>query len=226
MNPQLRLLLIAIGSVAVGGAFFTVNVRAHRVNETSVRNDTDSMQRVVLVCQEKVSGAYKGNLPVSRGPLRNRQQYVSVARVAVCVNGDGGACFNASTGAVLAGVAGGSIIVPSLREDLSRMVDPSTCQVLSCAQVNVSADAGTFDNPHPRAFCDRTDAVAVQVPDCVIPNGWRADGGWCEESCGVVDCRRNGQWRGFNVMPLGHASGSACVPVSCGVLAGDSTETL
>ena len=65
---------------------------------------------------------------------------------------------------------------------------------------------------------------------CMLPNGWRADGGWCEESCGVVDCRGVGpygemdggpRWRGFNVTPRDYAVGADCVPVECSVVAGD-----
>ncbi len=56
----------------------------------------------------------------------------------------------------------------------------------------------------------------------MLPNGWRADGGWCEEECGVVNCRGVGpygemdggaRWRGCNVVPRDYAVGPDCLPV-------------
>lgn len=79
---------------------------------------------------------------------------------------------------------------------------------------------------------DWDNLLALQPSPCMIPNGWRADGGWCEEECGQVDCKFSFpspfpyddggyKWRGFNAYPRAAASGSDCVPVECSVVSGD-----
>jgi hypothetical protein len=102
--------------------------------------------------------------------------------------------------------------------------------ILHCAQVDDIVDAGVFRNPYGTRFCAGLNRVAVQPEPCMMPNGWRAGGGWCEEACGVVDCKGVGpygredggaRWRGFNVTPREFAVGADCVPVACGVVAGD-----
>lgn len=123
--------------------------------------------------------------------------------------------------------------------------------ILHCQQVDALVDAGVLRNPYSNRFCAALNRLAVQPEPCMIPDGWHrgADGGWCEETacldpagpggyrpcepgdtCGQVDCKFTGpyglsdggpRWRGFNVGPREYAVGSACVPVECGVVAGD-----
>jgi len=117
------------------------------------------------------------------------------------------------------------------------------CTAQSCTDYD--AGAGLFANP----FCNNLNRLVVVASPCMIPNGWGrgADGGWCEETeclavgggsracvagdtCGEVDCKFSGpygladggpRWNGFNARPRAFASGAACVPVECGVAAGD-----
>lgn len=135
--------------------------------------------------------------------------------------------------------------------DDSLQYDVTGCSILTCPQVDEMVDAGTIVNPFSNAFCANLNWLMVLPSPCMIPNGWArgADGGWCEESacldpagpggyracaagdtCGEVDCKFTGpyglpdggaRWRGFNVGPREYAVGSACVPVECGVVAGD-----
>lgn len=126
--------------------------------------------------------------------------------------------------------------------------DKAGCVVETCPVFDARvADGGALD---PFGGClGGLNRLALQPLPCMMPNGWGrgADGGWCEESsclssspagrpcvagdaCGVVDCRGIGpyglpdggpRWRGFNVTPREYAVGAACVPVECGVAAGD-----
>jgi len=124
-------------------------------------------------------------------------------------------------------------------------------EILHCQQIDALVDAGALRNPYSNRFCGGLNRLAVQPEPCMMPNGWgrSADGGWCEETtcfdptgpalqrpcaagdtCGTVDCYGIGpygtsdggpRWRGFNTTPREFAVGSACVPVECGVSAGD-----
>lgn len=135
--------------------------------------------------------------------------------------------------------------------DDSLQYDVTGCAILTCPQVDDMVDAGTLSNPFANAFCGNLNRLMVVPSPCMIPNGWNrgADGGWCEETacldpagpggyracepgdtCGEVDCKFTGpyglsdggaRWRGFNVGPREYAVGTACVPVECGVVAGD-----
>lgn len=125
------------------------------------------------------------------------------------------------------------------------------CEVFGCAQYDALIDAGLRTNPFSNRYCNALNRLSLVPSPCMIPNGWNrsADGGWCEESacldpagpggyrpcavgdtCGEVDCKFTGpyglsdggaRWRGFNVGPREYAVGTACVPVECGVVAGD-----
>lgn len=135
--------------------------------------------------------------------------------------------------------------------DDSLQYDVTGCTVYGCTQYDDLIDAGLRSNPFANRYCGALNRLSLVPSPCMIPNGWNrgADGGWCEETacldpagpggyracepgdtCGEVDCRFTGpyglsdggaRWRGFNVGPREYAVGTACVPVSCSVLAGD-----
>jgi hypothetical protein len=113
------------------------------------------------------------------------------------------------------------------------------CEVLTCQQSEVAQDAGTFTNPYQTPFCGALNRLALQVAPCMIPNCWGLpDGGW-DDNAGEVghipapDCKGVGpygemdggaRWRGCNVAPREWSVGSACLPVSCSVVAGDAPQ--
>ena len=135
--------------------------------------------------------------------------------------------------------------------DDSLQYDVTGCTVYGCTQYDDLIDAGLRSNPFANRYCGALNRLSLVPSPCMIPNGWSrgADGGWCEETacldpagpggyracaagdtCGVVDCKFTGpyglpdggaRWRGFNVGPREYAVGTACVPVECGVVAGD-----
>lgn len=129
--------------------------------------------------------------------------------------------------------------------DDSFQFDVAGCVVLTCTQFDDGVLAGTYLSPYVNGCLGGLNRLALQQSPCMMPNGWGrgADGGWCEESeclgpracgvgdtCGEVDCKFSGpygladggpRWNGFNARPRAFSSGAACVPVECGVAAGD-----
>lgn len=116
--------------------------------------------------------------------------------------------------------------------DDSLQFDRAGCVFQSCPLFDADVDAGKKLDPFGGCL-GGLNTIALQPAPCMIPNGWgrAADGGWCEEECGgPVDCRFGGpyaetdggpRWRGFNAGAREYAVGTACVPVACGVVAGD-----
>lgn len=126
------------------------------------------------------------------------------------------------------------IIVPSLRANVpddaaddggeesvddSLQYDATACELSRCS---------TFDAGDGTAFCGRLNRLRLVTAPCAIPLCLGTDGGWDDNA--VVDCRATGpygemdggpRWRGCNATPTAYTVGSACVPVSCGVVAGD-----
>lgn len=243
MSPKLRAMMVLVASVTLGGVgFLTFIPSPPSVTRADLADaGISDGQRFVIICPERLTDATKERIRFRQpGSLRNNQRYARIARVAACISPDGGNCFTPATGNVR--VTDAQIIVPSRRavtsvdggsdgtedsdvDDALQYVD--NCTHLTCAQANVAQDAGTFINPYPTGFCAAFNRLAVQTPPCVIPNGRRAGGAWCEESCGIVDCRRRlpdggSRWFGFNAMPRNSAVGTQCVPVECSVVAGDT----
>jgi hypothetical protein len=206
-------------------------------------------QKFVLTCPERLTPATKKRINRNQpGLLRPRQSYATVSRVAICFNPDGGNCFRPSDGQLRVGDMQGEVVVPSLRRDMSgtsddegadssgedTAVDDSfqyrldACAVTTCQ----NADAGgLFSN----AVCNNLNRLwAVDAP-CRIPLCLNDAGVWDDNQ--VVDCRRrepvpfstdgttHTRWGGCNAIPKESAIGSACVPVSCEVVAGDSLES-
>ena len=233
MNSRLRALLVAVGTLMLSGVGITLLIpKEGTVLGDLVDAGVAGGQRVTLVCPERLSDATLARLRLQQ-PVRQGQRYGRIARVAFCSSSDGGNCFRLD-GGLLPG-ADRVMVVPSVRiraSDGGDDVDDAfqfqldNCSVLSCAQVDTQADAGTFLNPYGERFCGGPNRLALQPPRCARPVA--GDGG-------VVNCRFNGpyalpdggaRWMGHNALPRSFAVGNACVPVECGVVSGDSTEGL
>ena len=249
MTSKLRSMLFVVGTVLLGGVGFVLSTPQPATRTMAELRDagiTDG-QRLVLVCPERLTAQTRRRI-VRNQPeaLRPKQVYARVARVAVCFRGDGGNCIRVTDGGVL--VTDGEVIVPSLRRDLSGVdldaggaddagedveVDDSLqfrlddCQHLSCAQYDVAVDAGNMPNPFATRFCGALNRLAAVPAPCALPL-CLTNGVWDDNA--VVDCRATGpygeadggaRWRGCNVTPVEFSTGSACVPVSCSVVAGD-----
>ena len=257
MNSTLRNMLVGVGTVVLAGVGFllyTPQPATRTMAELRDAGITDG-QRLVLVCPERLTAQTKRRINRAQpGQLRASQSYARIARVAVCFLNDGGTgnCVRPADGGVLAVEKGASIIVPSLRRDLSGVdldagdtvddagdsseVDDAfqyrldDCQHYSCAQVDDAVDAGTWLNPFANRFCNNLNRLMVMPSPCVIPNCWTlSDGGWDDNA--TVDCDGTGpfglsdggrRYRGCNVTPSQFSAGSACVPVECSVVAGDN----
>lgn len=254
MDPKLRAMLITVGTVALAGTGFylyTPQPASRTMTELRDAGVTDG-QRFTLICPERFTKSTANRINKRQpGLLRPKQGYGRVARLGLCFNPDAGNCFQPNTGALRVSELEGEVVVPSLRRDLMGVVDGGTdtdgedtdvddatqyrlngCDALTCNQTDVAEDAGTFLNPYSARFCGALNRLALQPSPCMIPNGWRADGGWCEEGCGQVDCKFSFpssfpyddggyKWRGFNAYPRAAASGADCIPVECSVVAGD-----
>jgi hypothetical protein len=250
MNPNLRNMLTGVGVFLLGGIgvyVYTPQPASRSMAELRDAGIAD-LQPLVIECSERLTPQTKRRINAAQpGLLRPSQSYARVARTARCLNPDGGICFRASDGGARMDDLVGELIIPSLRTDLSGVdldagvgaddnddVDDSlqyrndSCEIFGCQQYDFMQDAG--QRPNPYRMCNNLNRLMLVPSPCMIPNGWRADGGWCEEDCGVVDCRFGGpyaeqdggaRWRGFNTGPREFATGSACVEVECGTLAGD-----
>lgn len=251
MSPQLRNMLITAGVVVLSGVGFVLYTPQPASRTMAELRDAGILvpesQRFTLVCPERITTATKNRINRRQpGLLRPKQAYARIARLAVCFNPDGGNCFRPSDGLLRVAELEGEVIVPSLRRDVVGVeidggvdedgddtdIDDALqyrldgCNALTCSQTDDAVDGGLLLNPYANRWCGALNRLALQLSPCMIPNGWRSDGGWCEESCGLVDCQRTQsdgglRWFGFNTMPANEAAGAACVPVECGVVAGD-----
>lgn len=246
MDPKLQNMLVIIGAVALGGGALYLATPQPATRSMAELRDAGVAdgQKFVLVCPERLTDVARRRINRAQpGVLRPSQKYAAVARVAVCFRGDGALtnCFDAA-GALRAGAEGGTVVVPSLRQDAdgglnenpdetdgeideaddSLVYRQDECQSVRCADF----DAGS-PSPFATAFCARLNRMMAVPPPCVVPNCWTLpDGGWDDNA--VVDCRTTAgspwgdAYRGCNVLPGQYATGTQCVPVACSVVAGDS----
>ena len=80
-------------------------------------------------------------------------------------------------------------------------------------------------------WCNAGARTGRVTPPCVIPDCWTLpDGGWNDDGPEVA-CYGTGpfgtmdggpRWRGCNTTPATYATGAACIPVECSVVAGDN----
>lgn len=248
MNQKLRSMTFVAGTLvlgAVGLKLYTPVPGTRTMAELRDAGITDG-QRFVLTCPERLTKQTIRRINAAQpGALRPKQVYARVSRTAVCFNPDGGNCFRPSDGLLRIADGEGEVIVPSLRRDLVGVLDAGNdgdggedavddslqfrlddCDVTTCPNY----DAGDGSN-----FCGRLNRIQMVASPCMIPLCLAGDGGW-DDALGepgheaAVDCRFTGflgtadggsRWRGCNAGPASMATGSACVPVACGVLAGD-----
>lgn len=240
MNPDFRTAIIGLGAAVVFVGGVGIDAKLGRMSADAAAGsallaDAGAVEplRAVVVCDERLSqGAVKRLERDVPGSLRPQQKYARVARVALCAQ-DAGACLQEDGGVPVA-LQLGDLVIPSLRR-LERLEEfeegaesievaasypfASTCSVRPCA-----------DFP---GLCTDIYGVRTTVPECVVPNCWREDGGWNDNA--IVDCQRrvpepdggaSTHYLGCNVMPKADAVGSQCVPVSCGVVAGEPSAWL
>ena len=250
MDSRLRTMLVAVGAVTLGGlgfALFTPQPAARTMSELRDAGIGDG-QKLVLECPERLTPNTRRRINRNQpGLLRPRQQYATVARVAVCFgrtlpDGGTGLCFRPDGGvAPLLADNEGEIIIPSLRRDMvgvdndggvddagedTEVDDSLQYQLAGCVQ-RVCGEV--TDSPFAAACGALNRLWLVQQP-CMVPDCWTLpDGGWDDSA--VVACQWSGpygqqdggpRWRGCNTGPREWASGPACLPSSCGVVAGDN----
>ena len=242
MTPKLRSMIFLVGTLVLGGVGLRLSTPQPATRSMAELRDADIAdgQRFVLTCPERLTQQTRRRINAAQpGALRPKQVYARVHRVSVCFNPDAGNCLRPSDGALRVADMEGDVVVPSLRRDLMGVdldagndadggedsVDDSLqfrlddCSVTTCPNF----DAGDGSN-----FCSRLNRIALAESPCAIPLCLGSDGGWDDNA--VVDCRATGpygeqdggaRWRGCNATPSQHTTGAACVPVACGVLAGD-----
>ena len=243
MTSKLKSMVFVVGTLIIGGIGFRLATPQPGTRTMAELRDAGITegQRFVLTCPERLTAQSKRRINSAQpGALRPKQTYARVSRTAVCFNPDGGNCFRPSDGALRVADMKGDVVVPSLRRDLVGVdldagedsdggedgVDDSLqfrlddCEATTCPNF----DAGDGSN-----FCQRLNRLMAVAAPCMIPLCLGGDGGWNDSA--VVDCRFGGpygqsdggpRWRGCNAGPSQYASGTACVPVECGVVAGDS----
>lgn len=237
-------MLFLVGAVSLGGVgfvLFTPQPAARTMADLRDAGITDG-QRFILTCPERITANTRVRINrIQPGLLRPRQAYATISRVAVCFNPDGGNCWRPSDGLVRVSDMQGSVIVPSLRQDMTgatadagiddagedTVVDDSLqregCVVTTCP----NADAGGLFSNAP---CGNLNRLWLVDSPCRIPNCWVGDGGsWVDDA--VVNCRRRNpppfgdggfRWAGCNVMPASESSGPDCVPSECSVISGSN----
>lgn len=248
MNPKLRALVASVGLFVVGGVTYSVFIRTPpRSPITNLRDAglfSERTDRFVLACPEKITLA-------TRNYLRNNGYGTftvgSIHRIARVVIEhtlpDGGLeLVNPSLDVFAAEDAGDE----EDETDDSLQFRTDDCFRLECnddtdagiRELNWRPDGGArhpFPDGGPRPWCNVATRRGRVTPPCVIPDCWTLpDGGWNDDA--VVDCRGTGpfgtfpdgepRWRGCNTTPAQFATGAACVPVECSVVAGDGVEVL
>lgn len=248
MNPKLRALVASVGLFVVGGVTYSVFIRIPpRSPITNLRDAglfSERTDRFVLACPEKITLA-------TRNYLRNNGYGTftvgSIHRIARVVIEhtlpDGGLeLVNPSLDVFAAEDAGDE----EDETDDSLQFRTDDCFRLECnddtdagiRELNWRPDGGArhpFPDGGPRPWCNVATRRGRVTPPCVIPDCWTLpDGGWNDDA--VVDCRGTGpfgtfpdgepRWRGCNTTPAQFATGAACVPVECSVVAGDGVEVL
>lgn len=246
MNSRLRSMMFVIGSMAIGGTTYLLATRQPPdITMAELRDAGAADERVarwVAVCPERITTKTRNYLRNNGYGTFGVGTYHRIARVVWEYGTDAGrVALNASLIVSLdAGedVDGGDEDDSTDNSLLYRLDD---CYRLECDnadgglnELRLLPDGGLR---HTRAdggevpWCNVATRRGRVMPPCVIPNCWVGDGGAWDDNA-VVDCRGTGpfgeqpggapRWRGCNVTPAQYATGAACVPVECSVVAGDS----
>lgn len=232
MTPRLAAMLTLAGVVTLGAGVrvfvYTPQPATRTMLELKDAGILDG-QRLVITCRERLTRQSKNRIEKNQpGLLRPSQGYATITRTARCINPDGGNCLRPSDGLVRVGDLEGSLIIPSLRADLTGtdggvtvndggdnddvddalQFDRAGCVVETCPVFDARvADGGALD---PFGGClGGLNTLALQPAPCMIPNGWGrgADGGWCEETA----CLLTGSPTGYRTC----AAGDTCGEVDC-----------
>ena len=118
--------------------------------------------------------------------------------------------------------------------------DRTRCEALKCATYDAGVAPGI---PWPDTPCGALNRLWAETPPCVIPDCRTSDGGWDDHlgdpghdpapNCQALVSPPEGgpatpRWAGCNTMSNSIATGTACIPVECGMVfgAGDVQDVL
>jgi hypothetical protein len=248
MNPTLRALVASVGLFVVGGVTYNVFIRTPPGSPITNLRDagllSERTDRFVLACPEKITTATRNYLRSNGYGTFAVGSIHRVARVVIehTLPDGGKELVNPSLDVFAAEDAGDE----EDETDDSLQFRTDDCFRLQCnddsdagiRELNWLPDGGArhpFPDGGPRPWCNVATRRGRVTPPCVIPDCWTLpDGGWNDDA--VVDCRGTGpfgvqpggapRWRGCNTTPAQFATGTACVPVECSVVAGDGIDVL
>jgi hypothetical protein len=248
MNPKLRALVASVGLFVVGGVTYSVFIRTPPGSPITNLRDaglfSERTDRFVLACPEKITLATRNYLRNNGYGTFTVGSIHRVARVVIehTLPDGGRELVNPSLDVFAAEDAGDE----EDETDDSLQFRTDDCFRLECnddtdagiRELNWRPDGGArhpFPDGGPRPWCNVATRRGRITPPCVIPDCWTLpDGGWNDDA--VVDCRGTGpfgvqpggapRWRGCNTTPAQFATGAACVPVECTVVAGDGIDVL
>lgn len=248
MNSKLRSLLVSVGifGVVVSGSMVSYGVYRREPPGRSIADLKDAgllserTDRFVLACPERITVATRNNLRNNGYGTFKPGSVHRIARVVIeHTLPDGGKELVNPSIDVLANDADGGDEEDATDDSLQFRTDD--CFRLECnddsdagiRELNLLPDGGArhpFPDGGPRPWCNVATRRGRVTPPCVIPDCWTlSDGGWDDNA--VVDCQGTGpfgtqdggpRWRGCNTTPASFATGAACQPVECSVVAGDN----
>ena len=251
MNERIRSMVVAVGLFVVGGVTYVVSQPTPPDRTMAELRDagllSEATERFVMVCPEKLSARTARRLVAldrrhvdrgnAEGFLKSGKQMAEVAEEVCRLDEVVVPSLRLSLGADDGGGVGDGTDDEEAADD-SLQFRTDDCYRLACAGFSAGTRAdGGFRYRRPNgteaAFCNGPSRLALVTPPCVIPNCWTLpDGGWDDNA--TVDCLAGGpyavagqpRWRGCNVLQAAYASGAACVPVECSVVAGDPIDVL
>lgn len=244
MNSKLRSLVVAVGVFVVGGVSYSVFRREPpgqpiaNLRDAGLLSERDD--RWVMACPERITTATRNYLRNNGYGTFKPGSIHRIARVVIQHNlDDGGRELVNPSLDVLASDADGGDEEDATDDALQFRSDD--CFRLECdddsdagiRELNWLPDGGArhpFPDGGPRPWCNVATRRGRITPPCVIPDCSLPDGGWNDDGPEVA-CRGIGpfgtedggpRWRGCNTMPASFATGAACIPVECSVVAGDN----
>ena len=244
MNSKLRSLVVAVGVFVVGGVSYSVFRREPpgqpiaNLRDAGLLSERDD--RWVMACPERITTATRNYLRNNGYGTFKPGSIHRIARVVIQHNlDDGGRELVNPSLDVLASDADGGDEEDATDDALQFRSDD--CFRLECdddsdagiRELNWLPDGGArhpFPDGGPRPWCNVATRRGRITPPCVIPDCSLPDGGWNDDGPEVA-CRGIGPFgtedggprrRGCNTMPASFATGAACIPVECSVVAGDN----
>ena len=245
MNSKLRSLLVGVGVFVVGGVSFSVYRREPPGQTVANLRDaglfSERTDRFVLACPERITTATRNYLKNNDYGTFRPGSIHRIARVVIeHTLPDGGKELVNPSLDVLANDADGGD--PEDETDDALQFRSDDCFRLECnddtdagiRELNLLPDGGArhpFPDGGVRPWCNVATRRGRVTPPCVLADCFTLpDGGWDDSA--VVDCNGIGpfgnqpggtpRYRGCNVTPAQFATGAACIPVECSVVAGDN----